>query len=46
MLQGVPVTVSWIIKPDLADAFVEALTDMFPATQCTKAFETFASSEM
>src|SRR5580658_6956705 len=33
MSEGVTVTVAWVIKPELADAFVESLRGMFPQTR-------------
>jgi len=38
MSEGVTVTVAWAIKPELADAFVEALRGMFPVTRTHKGF--------
>ena len=33
MSEGVTVTVTWAIKPEFADKFVEALRGMFPVTR-------------
>ena len=38
MSEGVTVTVAWAIKPEFADAFVEALRGMFPVTRTHKGF--------
>jgi quinol monooxygenase YgiN len=38
MSKGVTVTVSWAIKPELADAFAELLGGMFPETRLHKGF--------
>ena len=38
MSEGVTVTVAWDIKPELADAFVEALERMFPETRLRAGF--------
>jgi quinol monooxygenase YgiN len=38
MSKAVTVTVTWVIKPALADTFVEALGAMFPVTQTHKGF--------
>lgn len=38
MLEGVTVTVTWEIKPELAGAFVEALRGMFPQTRLRDGF--------
>lgn len=38
MSEGVAVTVAWVIKPEFADAFVEALGGMFPTTRLHKGF--------
>ncbi len=38
MSKGVTITVTWTIKPDFADAFVESLRGMFPVTRQHKGF--------
>jgi quinol monooxygenase YgiN len=38
MSEGVTVTVTWAIKPEFADAFVESLRRMFPETRLRKGF--------
>jgi quinol monooxygenase YgiN len=38
MPRAITVTVAWIIKPELANAFVEALRGMFPETRLHKGF--------
>jgi quinol monooxygenase YgiN len=38
MSEGVTVTVAWAIKPECADAFVEALRGMFPVTRTHRGF--------
>jgi quinol monooxygenase YgiN len=38
MSEGVTVTVTWEIKPELTDAFVETLRGMFPETRLHKGF--------
>jgi quinol monooxygenase YgiN len=38
MSERVVVTVAWVIKPELADKFVEALGGMFPETRLHKGF--------
>ena len=38
MSQGVTVVVNWIVKPGLADAFVETLTGLFPETRRCRGF--------
>jgi hypothetical protein len=38
MSEGVTVTVSFAIKPELADAFVESIRGMFPVTRLRKGF--------
>ena len=38
MSKGVTVTVSFAIKPELADAFVESIRGMFPETRLHKGF--------
>ena len=38
MAEGVTVTVTWTIKPELADTFVEALRGMFPETRLHEGF--------
>lgn len=38
MSKGVLATVTWRIKPELAEACVEALRDMFPTTRLKKGF--------
>ena len=38
MSEGVTVTVTWAIKPECADAFVESLRGMFPQTRLRKGF--------
>src|SRR6201989_332774 len=38
MSEGVAVTVIWDIKPEFAEAFVEALRGMFPQTKLRKGF--------
>jgi quinol monooxygenase YgiN len=38
MPRAITVTVAWIIKPELANAFVEALRGMFPETSLHKGF--------
>ena len=38
MSEGVTVTVTWTIKPELAETFVEALGAMFPVTRTRKGF--------
>jgi quinol monooxygenase YgiN len=38
MSEGVTVTVTWAIKPELADTFVETLRGMFPETRLHKGF--------
>lgn len=38
MSEGVTVTVTWAIKPELADTFVETLRGMFPQTRLRKGF--------
>lgn len=38
MSEGVTVTVTWAIKPELADTFVETLQGMFPETRRRKGF--------
>jgi len=38
MSEGVAVTVTWTIKPELADTFVEALRGMFPTTRLREGF--------
>jgi quinol monooxygenase YgiN len=38
MSKGVTVTVTWAIKPELADAFAEFLGGMFPVTRQHKGF--------
>jgi quinol monooxygenase YgiN len=38
MSKGVTVTVTWAIKPELADTFVEALRGMFPVTRTRHGF--------
>jgi quinol monooxygenase YgiN len=38
MSKGVLATVTWKIKPELADAFVETLCGMFPTTRLKKGF--------
>jgi quinol monooxygenase YgiN len=38
MSAGVTVTVSWTIKPEFANAFVESLRAMFPETRRRKGF--------
>jgi len=38
MSKGVTVTVTWSIKPELADAFAESLGGMFPETRLHKGF--------
>ena len=36
--EGVTVTVAWVIKPELADTFVESLRGMFPETRLRNGF--------
>ncbi|HEY1447532.1 MAG TPA: antibiotic biosynthesis monooxygenase family protein [Caulobacteraceae bacterium] len=38
MSEGVVVTVAWVIKPEVADRFVETLGGMFPKTRLHKGF--------
>ena len=38
MPKGITVTVAWIIKPELANEFVETLRGMFPETRLHKRF--------
>jgi quinol monooxygenase YgiN len=38
MSEGVTVIVTWTIKPEFADAFVESLRGMFPETRLRKGF--------
>lgn len=38
MSEGITVTVTWAIKPELADTFVESLRGMFPVTRLRKGF--------
>lgn len=38
MSDGVTVTVTWAIKPEFADAFVESLRGMFPETRLHRGF--------
>jgi quinol monooxygenase YgiN len=38
MSKAVTVTVIWVIKPEFADTFVEALEAMFPVTRTHKGF--------
>ena len=38
MPRAITVTVAWIIKPELANAFVEVLRGMFPETRLYKGF--------
>lgn len=38
MSEGVTVTVTWAIKPEFADSFVEALRGMFPQTRLHEGF--------
>ncbi len=38
MSEGVTVTVTWAIKPEFADTFVETLRGMFPVTRLRKGF--------
>ena len=38
MSQGVTVVVNWVVKPGLADAFVETLTGLFPETRRCRGF--------
>ena len=38
MPQAIIVTVAWVIKPELANAFVETLRGMFPETKLRKGF--------
>lgn len=38
MPEGVVVTVTWVIKPEVADEFVEMLGGMFPQTRLHKGF--------
>ena len=38
MPQAITVTVAWIIKPELANQFVETLRGMFPETRLHKGF--------
>ena len=38
MSKGVTVTVTWMIKPELADAFVASLAEMFPVTRTHAGF--------
>jgi quinol monooxygenase YgiN len=38
MSEGVAVTVTWTIKPELADTFVAALRGMFPTTRLREGF--------
>jgi quinol monooxygenase YgiN len=38
MSEGVVVTVTWVIKPELAGEFVETLGGMFPQTRLHKGF--------
>jgi heme-degrading monooxygenase HmoA len=38
MSEGVTVTVTWAIKPELADTFVESVRGMFPLTRLRKGF--------
>ena len=38
MPNGITVTVAWIIKPELANEFVETLRGMFPETRLHKGF--------
>jgi quinol monooxygenase YgiN len=38
MSEAVTVTVAWVIKPELAEAFVDALRGMFPQTRLRDGF--------
>src|ERR1700683_3665519 len=38
MPRAITVTVAWIVKPELANAFVETLRGMFPETRLHKRF--------
>jgi heme-degrading monooxygenase HmoA len=38
MSEGVTVTVTWVIKPEFADTFVESFRGMFPVTRLRKGF--------
>ena len=38
MSEGVLATVTWRIRPELAEACIEALREMFPATRLKKGF--------